>query len=350
MVRKLLFNCVKHAFAQRVLQKVSSDLAQPTVAIDRLQINSRTIKEHIHDDGQPSSQRSMSLSSPPDFHTILTKTVFGVSFSQLQQTAPKFFRKKKPSGTDPHFCLKINFKGEHVQGDSGPYRQFFSDIAQELRSDALPFIVPCPNALTGAAENRDKFVLAPSRCSSVLDLAMLKYLGILMGMAIRSSVVLPLDLSSFFWKQLIGESVSLHDIRAIDQSIDGLNAIRLSDSSLWEGDTRIFYETFECTLSDGSRVPLCPGGKNILVTYETRIEYCSLVETQRLKEIQDGVAAILEGLTLVIPSALLTLFTWEELSWKICGKPFIDVDLLRRHTKYGNVPVSVLAPGNRVAR
>jgi other hect domain ubiquitin protein ligase E3 len=41
-------------------------------------------------------------------------------------------RPKKPLGTEPHIAFEIVFKGEHVVGEGGPYRQFFADISKEL--------------------------------------------------------------------------------------------------------------------------------------------------------------------------------------------------------------------------
>ena len=42
-------------------------------------------------------------------------------------------RPSQPHGTDPHLSFEIFFKGEDVVGMGGPYRQFFSDISQELQ-------------------------------------------------------------------------------------------------------------------------------------------------------------------------------------------------------------------------
>jgi hypothetical protein len=33
---------------------------------------------------------------------------------------------------ETHFAFKVIFKGEKVEGDGGPYRQFFDDISNEL--------------------------------------------------------------------------------------------------------------------------------------------------------------------------------------------------------------------------
>ncbi len=66
-----------------------------------------------------------------------------------------------------------------------------------------------------------------------------------MGVAMRTSVFLPIDLSSFFWKPLVGEPVLLSDLREIDESIDALNAIRMSSEDMWEGESQAFYEVLE---------------------------------------------------------------------------------------------------------
>jgi len=43
------------------------------------------------------------------------------------------------------------------------------------------------------------------------------------------------------------------------------------------------------------------------------------------------------GLHDLIPAPLMKLCTPLDLEWRVCGKPHIDVNLLRRHTEYGAV-------------
>lgn len=40
------------------------------------------------------------------------------------------------------------------------------------------------------------------------------------------------------------------------------------------------------------------------------------------------------GLSLIIPEGLLNLLTWRELETMVCGKPILDVELLRQNTVY----------------
>jgi hypothetical protein len=64
------------------------------------------------------------------------ESMFLSAYEQSKEVDPAFFRSKKVAG-DPHVGFKVEFKGELVQGIGGPYRQFFSDISSELRSDVL---------------------------------------------------------------------------------------------------------------------------------------------------------------------------------------------------------------------
>jgi hypothetical protein len=41
------------------------------------------------------------------------------------------------------------------------------------------------------------------------------------------------------------------------------------------------------------------------------------------------------GIVKVVPEALLNMVTSTELETWVCGKKIVDIDLLRRHTKYG---------------
>lgn len=55
----------------------------------------------------------------------------------MKEIPPTMLRPVKPTGTDPFLAFEINFKGEDVQGESGPYRQFFADISRELEPSSI---------------------------------------------------------------------------------------------------------------------------------------------------------------------------------------------------------------------
>jgi len=228
------------------------------------------------------------------------------------------------------------FKGENVEGEGGPYRQFFTDVSKELQG-VLPLLIPCPNAQAKVGYNRDKWIPSPS-CESSQHLAMYEFLGRLMGVAMRTGVLLTLDLPSFVWKPLVGIPASRSDLKQIDYSLYGfLKYIRACERLDFEGDTRKIFEKYSTSLSDKTKVPLRDGGEETDLYYDNREEYIKLVEHVRLHESDRQLSAIRKGLVSVVPASLLALMTWQDLEWRVCGRPHVDVALLRRHTEYSSI-------------
>eukprot|EP01126_Amoeba_proteus_P036032 TRINITY_DN3652_c0_g2_i6.p2 TRINITY_DN3652_c0_g2~~TRINITY_DN3652_c0_g2_i6.p2 ORF type:complete len:217 (-),score=50.63 TRINITY_DN3652_c0_g2_i6:96-746(-) len=96
-------------------------------------------------------------------------------------------------------------------------------------------------------------------------------------------------------------------------------------------------ENFVVTLSDMTKQVLVPNGRQILLTFENKDQYVKLAERARLDEAKHQVNAIRDGLGDVIPLSLLNLLTPEDLEISVCGRPTIDVKLLKRHTEYASV-------------
>jgi len=65
-----------------------------------------------------------------DFHS---KYMFIMAYEQLKDNDLAMLRPKKPAGAEPHIAFDIVFRGEHVVGEGGPYRQFFADLSKELQ-------------------------------------------------------------------------------------------------------------------------------------------------------------------------------------------------------------------------
>jgi other hect domain ubiquitin protein ligase E3 len=134
------------------------------------------------------------------------ESLFLQAFQQGKSVDPAFFRSKKIERD--HTGFKVEFSGELVQGISGPYRQIFSDISIELQEKdiknkrALKLLHPSSNNLASRGEYKDKFTLNPSYNSSTA-LSHSEFLGVLMGICIRTGVYLTIDLCSIIWKKLV---------------------------------------------------------------------------------------------------------------------------------------------------
>jgi len=106
--------------------------------------------------------------------------------------------------------FKIYFKGEGGSDYGGLYRDFITSICNEIHSKALPFMIPTPNNKSEHGENRESYIVNPSSTRAT-HLELFRYLGNLLGMAIRSQQHLPLDIAPIFWKQLLGEHSMMSD-------------------------------------------------------------------------------------------------------------------------------------------
>lgn len=76
------------------------------------------------------------------------------------------------------------------------------------------------------------------------------------------------------------------------------------------------------------------GGRETPLTFRTRHEYAALVVATRLAESRRQAQAVRRGLENVVPQSMLSLLTWKELEVHVCGRPVVDVALLRANTEY----------------
>lgn len=171
------------------------------------------------------------------------------------------------------------------------------------------------------------------------------------------------------WKQLVGVAPQRSDLEAIDfvavKSLDSL--AQLADPVVEADLNAVFEETFTTHLSDGAclgevgprtpaacwslthapssgfatgaahagtEVELKEGGRDTPLTFRTRHEYAGLVVDTRLAESRPQAQAVRRGLETVVPQSMLSLLTWQELEVHVCGRPVVDVALLRANTEY----------------
>lgn len=88
-------------------------------------------------------------------------------------------------------------------------------MCTELESDVLPLLIKTVNNRNNHGENRDCFIPNPSS-NTPTHLELFKFLGHLLGFAIRTMSPLPLHLAPIFWKLLLGDPLTLIDLKGFD--------------------------------------------------------------------------------------------------------------------------------------
>ncbi|XP_071532835.1 E3 ubiquitin-protein ligase HERC2 isoform X2 [Panulirus ornatus] len=233
----------------------------------------------------------------------------------------------------PHRVWKVKFVGESVDDCGGGYSESVAEMCDELMNGSLPLLIPTPNGRDEAGTSRDCFLLNP-QANSIHHLNMFTFLGVLMGIAIRTGSPLSLNLAEPVWKQLAGTSLTPADITEVDRHyVPGLMCVQQM-----EGDEKTFSSLdlpFTTTSAASHDVPLSP--RHTRITMANRHEYVRLALNYRLHEFDAQVSAVRFGMARVIPVPLLSLFTPYELETMVCGSPDIPLNLLKSVATYKGV-------------
>uniref|UniRef100_A0A8C0NVE3 HECT-type E3 ubiquitin transferase n=1 Tax=Canis lupus familiaris TaxID=9615 RepID=A0A8C0NVE3_CANLF len=240
----------------------------------------------------------------------------------------------------PSRAWKVKLVGEGADDAGGVFDDTITEMCQELETGIVDLLIPSPNATAEVGYNRDRFLFNPSAC---LDehLMQFKFLGILMGVAIRTKKPLDLHLAPLVWKQLCCVPLTLEDLEEVDLLyVQTLNSIlHIEDSGITEESFHemIPLDSFIGQSADGKMVPIIPGGNSIPLTFSNRKEYVERAIEYRLHEMDRQVAAVREGMSWIVPVPLLSLLTAKQLEQMVCGMPEISVEVLKKVVRYREV-------------
>ena len=269
-------------------------------------------------------------------------TIWGQVFQFLRAYPPKSFRKKKfdknLNNDRNNKLFNATFIGEGSIDAGGPYRECLSSIYSELQSSALSLFIPTSNQKNDTGSFREKWTVNPGALSHV-ELEMFKVFGGLMGYAIRTGEFFNMDLCSIFWKSILDIEKDEKDLEKFDkycvQFLD--NVEHINDEESFAPYTEYKFTT---TLTNGTEVELCKNGNNKFLSLANKKEFKDLVLKARLNEGNMQVQSIRNGLEQVIPSGLLKLLSWNELEMLVCGKPILDIELLKDNTQYNGCSIN----------
>ncbi|XP_024133924.1 E3 ubiquitin-protein ligase HERC2 isoform X4 [Oryzias melastigma] len=255
-----------------------------------------------------------------------TKSVFGQMCAKMSSFSPD-------SLLLPHRVWKVKFVGESVDDCGGGYSESIAEMCEELQNSLTPLLIVTPNGRDESGANRDCFLLNPA-AKSPLHMGMFRFLGVLLGIAIRTGSPLSLNLAEPVWKQLAGMSLTIADLSEVDKDfIPGLMYIRDNEATSEEFEAM----TLPFTVPNASGQDIQLSSKYSHITLENRAEYVRLAINYRLHEFDEQVSAVREGMARVVPVPLLSLFTGYELETMVCGSPDIPLHLLKSVATYKGV-------------
>ena len=385
--RGLIFNQIKTGLLNSIIDSSEyndEEIQIPEMNFERLEIASNIDKKknelikivvnNMNYNDDVNEQRADNLNIKNLLQNNLTEkeSLFLQAFNQYKYYDISSYRSTKFAG-DPKIAFKVIFKNEFVQGLGGPYRQFFSDVSKEL-NEYLPLIIETQNNINNKGEFKDCYTINPSY-NGINALDQYEFLGVLMGICIRTGVHLTLDLCSLVWKQIVNEKINLDDIFQYDEGLYNIintiyyydpnkekekekennenkgettnnNVINEIEENPINADKEEIDNVFNYNtlLSDGSvkyfnNTSKEKEKKELILNKSTqaeRIKYLSMLIYYRINEAEIQINSIRNGLSKIIPLSLLQLFTGKELSMLVCGKKEVDIDLLHQNTKLSN--------------
>jgi hypothetical protein len=269
-------------------------------------------------------------------------TMFYQAYQQLYDEAQDSFRKKDKQLWNAQY---INM---HSTDAGGPYRDSITQICSDICSTRLPLFILCPNGQTNSASNQDCWipnVFPPNKSIPEKLQKQYRFVGQLMGLAIRKKHYLNVKFAPLLWKELLYDPITIDDIQAIDsQSFTLIHEVeqQIERARLIDTDNNINYIFnsmlselhFEVVSSAQQSFELVRNGSQISISAENFKEYSFHYRQYRLNEFHRQIDCIRQGLHSVVPCYYLNLFTANELEEAVCGKGRIDVELLKRNTIY----------------
>lgn len=288
---------IKEAYFRKIIQTtmVRDKLHGPIIELNRIQVKRARSKAH----GYLAGADGM-------------KSVFG----QMVQKLPLL---NQESLYLPHRVWKVKFVGESVDDCGGGFSESIAEMCDELQNGSVPLLIQTPNGRGDAGANRDCYLLDPT-LHTVLQMNMFRFLGVLMGIAVRTGSPLNLNLAEPVWRQLTGEPLRPADLTEVDRDyVASLICIRDMDN-----DPKLFEALdlpFTTPSAKGHEVPMST--RYTRLTAANKKEYVRLALHYRLHEFDEQVKAVRDGMSKVVPVPLLSLFSATQLQVRL--PPFSNI-------------------------
>ncbi|KZV39103.1 hypothetical protein F511_34801, partial [Dorcoceras hygrometricum] len=212
----------------------------------------------------------------------------------------------------------------------------YGGLSKEFLTDVSKAAFSPEYGLFSQASTSDR-LLIPNTTARFLDngIQMIEFLGRIVGKALYEGILLDYYFSHVFVQKLLGRYSYLDDLSTLDPELYK-NLIYVKN---YDGDAEELALDFTVTEESLGRrhiIELKPGGKDICVTNENKLQYVHAMADFKLnRQMLPFSNAFYRGLTDLISPSWLKLFNASEFNQLLSGGNYdIDVDDLRKNTKY----------------
>ncbi|KAK0404585.1 hypothetical protein QR680_017525 [Steinernema hermaphroditum] len=222
--------------------------------------------------------------------------------------------------------VEISFAGEAGTG-FGPTLEFYSLLSREMQRHSLDLWLGSPLS-TGEGDQRAEYTTSPGGLFPKIVKGLsakemdarskrFEFIGRLMGQALLDVRMLDIQMSSVFYKWLLGKehSISLFDLEMLDEVFYR----SLREMSLTEDQDFEYLEQY-FTLPGDESFELLKGGRNKAVNKANVNKFIQLVVYWKLIEgVRKEMEAVRRGFNSVVDPSLLRIFDESEMDELFCG-------------------------------
>ncbi|KDP29225.1 hypothetical protein JCGZ_16614 [Jatropha curcas] len=243
------------------------------------------------------------------------------------------FRQLNTLGSRLKSSIHVSFVSECGIPEAG---LDYGGLSKEFLTDISKAAFSPEYGLFSQTSTSDR-LLIPNPTARYLEngIQMIEFLGRVVGKALYEGILLDYSFSHVFVQKLLGRYSFLDELSTLDPELYR----NLMYVKHYDGDFKDLSLDFTVTEeSFGKRhvFELKPGGKDVCVTNENKMQYVHAMADYKLnRQILPFSNAFYRGLTDVISPSWLKLFNAMEFNQLLSGGDFdIDVDDLRNNTRY----------------
>ena len=245
--------------------------------------------------------------------------------SRLLEDSFNVFRKLSPN--DMHRIFRFEFVGEAGIDAGGLAREWFHIVSDTI------FNVDFGLFEYSGVDNLCYQINPSSGIANELHLHYFQFAGRMLGKALFDRQLCSAHMAMPLYKHIIAWPISMKDMDFVDAEL-----AKNLRSLLEMEDVQYLYLDFTTGVrefGETKTIELKPGGADIELTNDNRVEYLNLMlKHVMFDRAHTQLGHFLKGFYEVIPIELLQVFDYRELELLLCGLPQIDVADWRSNTLY----------------
>jgi hypothetical protein len=226
--------------------------------------------------------------------------------------------------------LYVIFKGEEGLDYGGPAREWFFMLSHEVLNPMY-----CLFEYSGSSYSLQ---INPGSGVNPEHLNYFKFVGRVIAMALYHGKFIDNGFSLPFYKQMLGKQLTLSDMEAVDPEYYN-SLLWIKDNNIEDCGLELDFTVDNEIFGELKSHDLKPGGADIKVTEENKLEYIQLMTEWRFNRgVQEQKKAFFDGFQEIVPLHWLQYFDEKELELMLVGMQDFDVNDWEKNTLYKNYP------------